>query len=69
MNHCYRGKEIRINYRPACACACVWVPGHVGVFMSVRACSPAFQASKTYAPYCDVICGPSVSTKFFDIFS
>jgi hypothetical protein len=35
----------------------------------VRACSLAYQACKSYAPHCDVICGPSGSTIFFDIIS
>jgi hypothetical protein len=33
----------------------------------VRAWSLAYAACKTYAPYCDVTCGPSVSAIFFDI--
>jgi hypothetical protein len=48
---------------------CVCIPGHVGICMSVRACSLAFPASNTYAPYCDIICGASVSATFFDIIS
>ena len=39
----------------------------VGVWMRIRAYSLANPARKAYAPYCDVICGPSVSTTFFDI--
>jgi hypothetical protein len=37
------------------ACACV----HLGTWARGR----------MHAPYCDVICGPSVSTTFFDIIS
>jgi hypothetical protein len=32
-----------------------------------RACSLAYPACNSYAPYCDVICGPSASITFFDI--
>jgi hypothetical protein len=35
----------------------------------VRACSLAYPARNLYAPYCDVICGLSGSTTFFDIIS
>ena len=31
--------------------------------------SLANPARNAYAPYCDVICGPSVSTIFFNIFN
>ena len=45
-----------------CGCesvrACMWVPGCVGVGMLIRACSLANPACNSYAPYCDVICGP-----------
>jgi hypothetical protein len=49
--------------------ACIWVPGHLGVCMRIRAYSLANPARNAYAPYCYVICGPSVSTIFFDIIS
>ena len=44
---------------------CVYVRAR----MWVRACSLAFPACNVYAPYCDVICGPSVSTTFFQLVS
>jgi hypothetical protein len=56
-----------------CVCVCVrarvcaCVPGRIG--MRVRAYSLAYPACNACAPYCDVICGPSVSTTFFDIIS
>jgi hypothetical protein len=54
----------------ACVRACVLqVPGRVGVCMRVRACSLAYPASNMYAPYCDVIFGPSVFIILFDIIS
>jgi hypothetical protein len=50
-----------------CICArmraCAQVLGHV------HACSLSYPACNEYAPYCDVICGPSGSTTFFDIIS
>jgi hypothetical protein len=56
-----------------CVCmrvrACMWVPGRVGVCMCISTCSLANPARNAYAPYCDVICGPSVSTIFFEIMS
>ena len=52
-----------------CVCmherACKWVPGRVGVCLHIHACSLANPACKACAPYCDVICGPSVSTTFW----
>jgi hypothetical protein len=45
----------------ACICVGVWARG----FMHVRACSVAYPACNAYAPYCDVICGPSGFTTFF----
>ena len=54
---------------PACVRACVRVPGRLGVCMPMRTCNPADQACNAYAPYCDVICGPSGCTSFFDIIS
>ena len=47
----------------ACACvrACMWVPGRVGVCMPISAYSLANPARNAYAPYCDIIWGPSVS--------
>jgi hypothetical protein len=43
-----------------CVCVCVRA--------RVRACSLTYPACNGYAPYCDVICGPSGSTAFFAIF-
>jgi hypothetical protein len=61
-------------YILGCVCmlarACVhWVPGRVALFMRIRAYSLANPARSAYAPYCDVIYGPFVSTQFFDIVS
>ena len=55
----------------ACACVrvCIWVPRRVGVCTRIRVCSLAKPARNAYAPYCDVLCGLSVSTIFFDIIS
>ena len=50
-------------------CVCMWVPEREGVCMRIRAYSLANPARNAYAPYCDVICGPSMSTIFFDIIS
>jgi hypothetical protein len=50
-----------------CVCACVWVPGRVGMCMRVRTCGLAYPAYNSYAPYFEVICGSSGSTIFFDI--
>ena len=68
-NHCCSGKAVSIIYlcvcmfaeegrrgeraRQDCACACE--------------CSLAYPPCKAYASYCDVICGFSGSTIFFDI--
>ena len=65
-NYCCREKAIIINYWSACAHVGT---GRVGVSMLLRACNRAYPACNAYAPYCDVICGPSVSTIFFDIIS
>jgi hypothetical protein len=45
------------------------LPICVCVFLRVRASSLAYLSCKAYAPYCDVICGLSGSTIFFDIIS
>jgi hypothetical protein len=66
-NHCCRGKAISITYLSVCAC--MWLPERVGVCMRLYACILAYPARKAYAPYCDVICGPLMSTIFFDIIS
>ena len=66
-NNSCRGKAISIIYRSVCAC--VWVPGRMGVCMRIRAFSLVFPARDAYAPYCDVTVGPSVSCVFFDIIS
>ena len=46
-----------------CVCA------RVNVCMREGTCSLAYPACNAYAPYCDVICGPSGSTMFFVIIS
>jgi hypothetical protein len=46
--------------------ACVR-PRRVGVCMRVLSYSLAYPACKSYAPCCDVICGPFGSTIFFDM--
>ena len=51
-----------------CAHACMWVRGRVGVCTRIRACSLANPSYNAYAPYYEVVCGPSFSTTFFDIF-
>jgi hypothetical protein len=60
-------------YLLACVCmlarARMWVPRRVGVCMRISACSPANPARRVYGQYCDIICGPSVFTIFFDIIS
>ena len=58
-----------------CVCVCmrvyayVWVPGLLGLCKRLFACSLAYRAFNAYAPYCDVICGSSCSTIYFDIIS
>ena len=42
---------------------------YIFVCVCVHACSLAYPARHAYAPYCDVICGPSGSIIFFDIIS
>jgi hypothetical protein len=42
---------------------------YIFVCACVRACSLVYTAYNSYAPYSDVICGPSGSTIFFDIIS
>ena len=54
-----------MRYIFVCAYARVRVPRRVGVC----AYSLAYPARNAYAPYCDVICGPSVFTIFFGITS
>jgi hypothetical protein len=52
------------------ACACVRVGIRARERVHAHACnSVANPARNAYAPYCDVICGPSVSTTFFYIMS
>jgi hypothetical protein len=46
---------------------CVCVCGNMGAW--VCACSLANPACNTNAPYCDIIWGPSVSTRFFNTIS
>jgi hypothetical protein len=48
-----------------CVRACMWVSGRVGVCMRIRAYTLANPARNVYAPYCEVICGPSVFSIFF----
>jgi hypothetical protein len=58
-------------YLLVCVCvrACMWVPGSVGVCLRIHACGLVNPACNAYAPYCDVIYSPSVSTIFVDIVS
>jgi hypothetical protein len=58
-------------YLLVCVCmhVCMWVPGHMSVCMHVSAYSLANPAGNVYALYCDIICGLSVSTTFFNIIS
>ena len=60
-DNCCHGKALNFTY------LCVFA--RVGVCMQVHACSLAHTACNWYAPYCDVICGFSGSTIFFDISS
>jgi hypothetical protein len=46
-------------------CGCV--PGRLGFYMCVRACTLAYSAFNAHAPYCDVICGVCGSIIFLDI--
>ena len=39
------------------------------VRVCLYSCLSSMQRGNAYAPYCDVICGPSVSSSFFDIIS
>jgi hypothetical protein len=50
-------------------CVCVRACRYLGVCMRISACSLANPACNAYVPYCDVICGPSISTTFFNIIS
>jgi hypothetical protein len=59
----------KCNFIKVCELACMQACGCMSVCMSVRACSLAYLPCNAYAPYCDVICGPSGSTIFFDIIS
>jgi hypothetical protein len=62
-----------------CVCVCVCVCVCMQVFVHVPRCtdmcmhrhtrSLAYPACNSYVPYCDVICGPSVYTTFFNIIS
>ena len=49
------------------ACACIWVPERVGVFIYVRACSLAYPTCSALAPYCIVMYSLSGCTKCSDI--
>ena len=51
------------KYIFVCVCARA-PPGRIGVCMRMRACSLAYPAYNSYAPYCDVTCGPWGSTTF-----
>ena len=52
------------------ACACVRAGARArGRVRAHKSCSLANPACNAYAPCCDVIFGPSVSTIFFDIIS
>jgi hypothetical protein len=63
--HCCRGKAITITH----LCLCVRASVFSRACTHVLACSLAYTACNSYAPYSDVICGPSSSTIFFDIIS
>jgi hypothetical protein len=52
-----------------CVRAWMWLLRRMGVCMRTDACSLSNPARNAYAPYCDVICGPSVCIMFFDIIS
>jgi hypothetical protein len=71
-NHCCRGRATSITYWSVCACLCVrvcmWIPGIVSVCTPIRAHSLANRARNAYAPYCDVICGPPVSTTYLTLY-
>ena len=58
-------KAIYITY--LFMCVCVRIARRVCVCMRVRACSLPSPVWNSYAPYCDIICGPLVSTTFCDI--
>ena len=62
------GKAISIISGSVCTCLCVcafmWVHKRLCVCMCISACSPDNPACNAYAPYCYVICGPSVFTLF-----
>jgi hypothetical protein len=66
--HCCCWNAVNITYFFVCDMrACMWVPGRVGACMRMRACSLANPTCNDYAPYCDVICGPSVTTTFLTL--
>ena len=46
-----------------------WKSNKYYITVYVRVCSLPYPACNSYAPYCDVICGPSGSTAFLDIIS
>ena len=54
-----------------CVCALAWLCAcaQARVCMLMRECSLAFQACNSYAPCCDVLCGPSGYTIISDIIS
>ena len=58
-DHWCHGTATNVTYLCVCVCVC----------MPMQACSLAYPACNSYAPYCDVICDPSGSTIFFDIIS
>ena len=66
-------EEKEVLHIGVCVCmfarACVRVHGRVGLCLHIRAYSLTNPARNVYAPYCDVICGPSVSGIFFSIIS
>jgi hypothetical protein len=81
-NHFSRGTAVNITYFTLCVRACVrarardcvhariWVPGSLGVSMSVSVCSIAYPACNSYAPYCDAFLAPpdfsKISYKRYD---
>jgi hypothetical protein len=66
-NYCCRGKAKSITY--LCVCARMRIRACAQAHGRAYACSLAYPACNSYAPYCDVTCGSSGSTMFFAIIS
>jgi hypothetical protein len=67
VNRCH-GKARSVTY--ACMRSFMRVPGHVGMCMCVCVhVALLIQHATRMRYYCDVICGPSGSTIFFNIIS